>query len=130
MFTTHSARQWGPRARHVDHPIPAKSEIAILAETAVEGAPMLTEAALMRRLRPVALRKLQHLLKTAGELPEDGPGVLLPPFSPRFLADEVGCRPQHIASLLDQLRAEGILVWAEGQFLVPHPQALSHTSLL
>lgn len=130
MVTTHSARQWGPRARHGAPSTPMISELATTAEVAVEGAPMLTEAALMRRLRPVALRKLQHLLKTAGELPEEGPGVLLPPFSPRFLADEVGCRPQHIATLLDQLRAEGILAWSDGQFRVPHPQALSHTPLL
>lgn len=88
------------------------------------------EQSQLRRLRPMALKRLKRLMETAGELPPNGEaGVFLPPFPLRFLADELGCRPQLVSSLLNRLTEEGVLLEADGRFQVPNPKALSQTHL-
>ena len=83
------------------------------------------EQSMLRRLRPMALRRLEQVMQHEGELPWDGSsGVLLPPLSERFLGDELGCRPALAGRLLAELTAEGILAYEGSRFRVPDPTAL------
>lgn len=84
----------------------------------------------LRRLRPVALKRLQRLMETAGQLPPEGyPGVLLPPLPIRFLADELGTRVELVEHLLSALTKEGMLQEMDGQYLIPNPADLTRSPL-
>jgi len=84
----------------------------------------------LRRLRPVALKRIKRLMETSGELPPEGyPGIMLPPLPIRFLADELGVRMELVQHLLQQLNAEGVLQEVAGQYLVPRPSELSRSPL-
>jgi len=91
----------------------------------IQPAGLSLERAVLRKLRPQALRRLWNLVEHGGELPLDGsPGVLLPPLTARILGDELGCRPAQAATLLKELVQEGLMVSDGDRFRIPDPKAL------
>jgi len=83
------------------------------------------ERANVRQLLPATTRRLWRLVESGGELPSNGEsGVLLPPLSSSFLADELGCRASQAQAVLDILTQDGLLIVEGGRYRVPDPGCL------